>query len=291
MNSPYRYRFRVTQTHHSRHRGLDLVGVESKRIYSTVDGVVVRSGWENPLNKRQGFGKRVWIQESGRNRFFVFGHLSVISVSVGQRVTRNQLIGVEGNTGHSTGSHLHYEARSGGVNGTSLDIASISSIPNRIGTFGRAPAPTPPLPDLGGQFDVMAVRGKQFRAAQNLTARTQPSTSSAAVHTVARDVILRPQRRARRGQLVGTNRNWWWTGRGWVAGAHLSNNAEQFRTTSNARLRAEPNGRILRTLSSGVVVTAISSSATIRTSGGHRWRNVSVGGQRGWIATSLLRAV
>ena len=60
-----------------------------------------------------GYGRLVRIQ----HEFGIetrFAHLSKISVKVGQRVSRGDLIGAMGNSGRSTGTHLHYEVRVGG---------------------------------------------------------------------------------------------------------------------------------------------------------------------------------
>ena len=48
MNSPYMGRFTVTQAYSSAHDGLDLVGLDSKQIHSTVNGTVIHAGWEIP---------------------------------------------------------------------------------------------------------------------------------------------------------------------------------------------------------------------------------------------------
>jgi murein DD-endopeptidase MepM/ murein hydrolase activator NlpD len=89
------------------HAGVDLAGSHGSPIYSTADGVVVHAGWEN------GYGRMVEIQHDFglRTRY---GHLSAIKVSVGERVSRGDRIGDMGNTGNSTGTHLHYEVRVGG---------------------------------------------------------------------------------------------------------------------------------------------------------------------------------
>ena len=90
------------------HEGVDLAGAFGSPIYVTADGVVVHAGWEN------GYGNMIEV----RHDFGIstrYGHLSGINVEAGQRVSRGDKIGAMGNTGHSTGTHLHYEVRLGGV--------------------------------------------------------------------------------------------------------------------------------------------------------------------------------
>ena len=131
MISPYKGTFRVSQEYKGNdHRGIDLVGISDKRLFSPVVGTVVRAGWENPLVRSQGFGKRVVIRIGSSNFFMYFGHLSEISVSKGQRVKIGQQIGIEGTTGHSTGNHLHWEIRYNDVKSGFQSIAAYSNIPN-----------------------------------------------------------------------------------------------------------------------------------------------------------------
>ena len=86
------------------HQGLDLAGPVGTPIFSTADGVVTYAGWQ------RGYGNLIKIQhELGTETRY--GHLSKIRVKVGQKVSRNSLIGDMGNTGRSTGPHLHYEVR------------------------------------------------------------------------------------------------------------------------------------------------------------------------------------
>lgn len=89
------------------HEGQDLAGDYGTAIYATADGVVVHAGWEN------GYGRLIKIQHA----FGIetrYAHLSQIRVEVGQRVSRGDKIGDMGNSGRSTGTHLHYEVRIGG---------------------------------------------------------------------------------------------------------------------------------------------------------------------------------
>lgn len=90
------------------HEGVDLAGSHGSPIYATADGVVTHAGPES------GYGQLVTI----RHEFGLetrYGHLSGIDVKVGQKVSRGDKIGAMGNTGRSTGTHLHYEVR---VNGS-----------------------------------------------------------------------------------------------------------------------------------------------------------------------------
>lgn len=129
MNSPYEGKFRITQTFKgSAHDGLDLVGIDSKEIHATATGKIVKAGWENENNHAQGFGQYVVILADGK--YYHYGHLSEIRCKLGQQVKITDVIGIEGSTGNSTGSHCHYCIRTSMSPGTFLDVCSISGIPN-----------------------------------------------------------------------------------------------------------------------------------------------------------------
>ena len=90
------------------HAGIDLAGPVGMDVHAPADGVVTETGWEN------GYGQMIKL----RHDFgvtTVYGHLSKIRVKVGQKVSRGEVIGDTGNTGRSTGPHLHYEIRVGGA--------------------------------------------------------------------------------------------------------------------------------------------------------------------------------
>lgn len=86
------------------HNGTDFAGSRGTPILAGADGVVTYAG------RMSGYGNVIEIRHS-----FGFttryGHLSRIRVSEGERVSRGDLIGDMGNTGRSTGTHLHYEVR------------------------------------------------------------------------------------------------------------------------------------------------------------------------------------
>lgn len=93
------------------HEGIDLAGPKGTPIYATADGEVVFAGRE------RGYGNVVKIRHAFGTET-VYAHLSAIRVKVGDRVARGDRVGDMGNTGRSTGTHLHYEIR---VNGTPVN--------------------------------------------------------------------------------------------------------------------------------------------------------------------------
>lgn len=135
MNSPYMGKFQVTQEFKGQaHDGLDLVGLESKEIHSTVNGTVHYAGWENSANHSQGFGQYVCVK-SVDGKFYYFGHLSEIKVNIGNTVKITDVLGIEGNTGYSTGSHCHYCIRPQFSAGNAFNVSEISGIPNALGVY------------------------------------------------------------------------------------------------------------------------------------------------------------
>jgi len=96
--------FNGTQKMHS---GTDFAGPYGMPVYTTADGVVTFAGWQS------GYGRLVKIQhEFGFETRYA--HLAKIRVKVGDRVSLGAQIGDMGNSGRSTGTHLHYEVRIGG---------------------------------------------------------------------------------------------------------------------------------------------------------------------------------
>lgn len=89
------------------HNGSDFAGPHGTPIYSTADGVVTHAGWSS------GYGRLIKIKHAHGTETR-YAHLAKIRVNVGQRVSRGERIGDMGNSGRSTGTHLHYEVR---VNG------------------------------------------------------------------------------------------------------------------------------------------------------------------------------
>ncbi len=93
------------------HTGIDYRANVGTPIAAAGDGVVTiasESGWNG------GYGKTVLISHAG-GMTTRYGHMSDVQVRVGQRVSQGQQIGLSGNTGRSTGPHLHFELRVNGA--------------------------------------------------------------------------------------------------------------------------------------------------------------------------------
>jgi murein DD-endopeptidase MepM/ murein hydrolase activator NlpD len=90
------------------HKGIDIAGPVGTPIDAAADGIVIAAGWNSG-----GYGNLVEIRHSDGTTTR-YGHNSRLSVSVGQVVRQGQQVAQMGSTGHSTGSHLHFEIRPSG---------------------------------------------------------------------------------------------------------------------------------------------------------------------------------
>ena len=86
------------------HTGQDIDALTGDPVVAAANGTVTFAGWQN------GYGQVVVI-DHGEGLTTRYGHLSQISASVGQAITRGTVLGLVGSTGRSTGPHLHYEVR------------------------------------------------------------------------------------------------------------------------------------------------------------------------------------
>ena len=109
----------------SNHKGVDICNVSySSKIYATKSGKVLIASmpYSDPDGGKSGYGNYVVIDHGG-GMSTLYAHMSIVKVSVGQYVTQSDVIGVTGNTGASTGPHLHYEVHSTTmVNGRAVTV-------------------------------------------------------------------------------------------------------------------------------------------------------------------------
>lgn len=95
----------ITQRFWSGHRAIDIGSWTGNPVVASDSGYIVYAGWD-----RTGYGNLIVIDHGNGYRTY-YAHLSRIFVRIGESVARGQRIGLVGNTGNSTGPHLHFEIR------------------------------------------------------------------------------------------------------------------------------------------------------------------------------------
>lgn len=136
-NIPLTGNFRVTCEYKRKgnwaagyHTGIDLVGDDT--IYGTCDGTVEKIGVD------KSYGNYI-VVKAPDGKFHWFCHLSKVTCSVGQKINRTTKIGVMGNTGNSTGKHLHFEIRNlSNKYGDNSNPAEYMGIPNSVGSYNSS---------------------------------------------------------------------------------------------------------------------------------------------------------
>lgn len=134
VSSPFGMRTLAGET--AMHKGIDLVGTD-KTVTAVEDGTVLFSRMvdKSTGNRTWEWGNYICIRtDSGMLHYYC--HLAKRLVQAGATVRAGQVIGKEGSTGYSTGSHLHFEVRD--KSGTSVNPASVLGIENRIGQWDAA---------------------------------------------------------------------------------------------------------------------------------------------------------
>lgn len=100
----------ITQYFSWYHPAIDIANPAAPPVVASDGGTVIVAGWPD----NSGYGNRVVI-DHGNGYTTLYGHLSAIYISAGQRVSRGELIGQMGSTGRSTGTHTHLEIRYKGI--------------------------------------------------------------------------------------------------------------------------------------------------------------------------------
>lgn len=111
LSSGYGMRVHPIKRYSRKHQGVDLAAPLGSPIRAVSKGVVV---FADPY---AGYGKLIVIRHGSRVTTH-YAHCDSIKVKIGQKISAGDIIGTVGNTGHSTGPHLHFEMR---VDGTSID--------------------------------------------------------------------------------------------------------------------------------------------------------------------------
>lgn len=114
LTSGFGKRSRPTKGASTYHKGIDWATATGTAVMASSGGVVTKAGWGS------GYGNVIYIQHPD-GKVTRYGHLSKILVSVGQTVSQGQKIALSGNTGVSTGPHVHFEILVNGVQVNPLD--------------------------------------------------------------------------------------------------------------------------------------------------------------------------
>lgn len=149
MNLPYKSG-KVTLTSHfgwrtlngqcDYHKGVDLSGTD-KTLVAPCDGVIGSSTIiTDKSNLTWQWGNYIRIDTADGLKIFMC-HMAQRKVKVGQKVKAGDVVGIEGNTGYSFGSHCHFEVRK---NGESVDPTPYLGIPNEWGQYDIKAAPKEP---------------------------------------------------------------------------------------------------------------------------------------------------
>lgn len=96
------------------HTGIDFHAAQGTPVHAVAAGEIVEAG------NGGAYGNNIVIKHHD-GTYTQYGHLSVIKVSVGQKVGSGERIALSGNTGNTTGPHLHFEARTGPEYGSDMD--------------------------------------------------------------------------------------------------------------------------------------------------------------------------
>jgi hypothetical protein len=147
------------------HNGIDYGLPEGVAVQAAAAGQVIRAelDTETARNPKAGYGIHVRIQHPNGWQT-IYGHLSGLTVSTGQHIRMGEQIGTSGNTGRSTGPHLHFELRT--------DVAAVRAI-------DPAPFIVDAMPRGGGLF-----RAEITKEGDYLNVRTGPSKTRGKVRSL-----------------------------------------------------------------------------------------------------------
>lgn len=119
LSSPYGMRYHPISGSYTMHNGVDFAAYLGTKTYAAKSGVVTTAGWGG------GWGNYVVINH-GDGFSTLYAHFDSIAVSVGDIVSRGQVIGYVGSTGNSTGPHLHFTMY---LNGSTVNPMLYVSLP------------------------------------------------------------------------------------------------------------------------------------------------------------------
>ncbi len=121
ISSPWGKRINpITKKEESMHYGTDFAVPVGTPVVAVVTGKIDAADWQNPEDHKEGFGLRV--RQKVGNNYYIYAHLSELAVKPGEEVTAGTRVGLSGNTGASSGPHLHFEVRPIGGKGVEVEF-------------------------------------------------------------------------------------------------------------------------------------------------------------------------
>ncbi len=121
ITSSYGVRFHPILKGHIFHHGIDFKGFSNAPVHATADAKVKFAGWSNS------YGNLI-ILDHGNDIITIYAHLSALRVKNGQTIKKNDIIGLQGSTGRSSGEHLHYEVRHKGKSINPVKFLKINEV-------------------------------------------------------------------------------------------------------------------------------------------------------------------
>ena len=118
VSDPYGYRIHPITGKWTGHKGVDYATTAGTPIYAGADGVIIDMRYQYNAAKGTGYGNMIKLKaDSPAGTTMLYAHMACFAsgVGVGTHVKKGQIIGFVGNTGGSTGAHLHYEIQKNGV--------------------------------------------------------------------------------------------------------------------------------------------------------------------------------
>ena len=138
-NLPVTGIFRVTCPYHKQgnkwaaghHTGIDIVST-NRKVYGTCNGVVYASTYD------KSYGNCIVVHSNEDDTYHWYCHLETRLAKIGQKVSRGTVLGIMGNTGNSTGLHLHFEIRKPcNCYDKTEDVSVYMGIPNKNGFYNK----------------------------------------------------------------------------------------------------------------------------------------------------------
>lgn len=161
------------------HTGIDMV-CDNDTIYGTCDGTVTKIGVD------KSYGNYITVKAPD-GKYHWFCHLSKVTCSEGQKISRTTKIGVMGSTGNSTGKHLHFEIRnSSNKYADNSNPADYMGIPNQVGSYNTS---NYQISNTSSTNSSSTTSGELKTLARNTNLRSAPTTSASKVLYLANTTL------------------------------------------------------------------------------------------------------